>query len=113
MNEEQSLQKEGGKVNKDLLYADLALVVPDLSYPPSFYAELQNFLFTNQHSFFDEKYWFPSLKQTIQLLSEEDADNLLTVLEGVKAIIQEYQLPDMAAYNKFMAHSKANRFLLS
>lgn len=113
MNLGQNLQMAGGKASKDLLYKDLALVVPDLSYPDGFYGELQLFLFKNQHSFFEEKYRPPLLKKMILFLSEEDGDNLLTVLEGAKGLIQEYKLPNMAAYNKFMLHSKTNRFLPS
>jgi len=109
----QNLQMAGGKASKDLLYKDLALVVPDLSYPDGFYEELQLFLFKNQHSFFEEKYRPPLLKKIILHLSDEDGENLLTVLEGVKGLIQEHQLTTMVAYNEFMVHSKTNRFLSS
>jgi len=104
------IQPTGG-FEKDVLFTALKDIIPDFSYPSSFYPELQQFLFTNPHSFFDNKNLPPLFIQTIQQLPEEDADNLLTVLEGAKALIMEHQLKDMAAYNQLIRDSSKNRFL--
>lgn len=103
------IQPMGG-FEKDVLFTALKDIIPDFSYPNSFYPELQQFLFTNPHSFFGNKNLPPLLTQVIQQLSEEDADNLLTVLEGAKALIMEHQLKDMAAYNQLIRNSSKNRF---
>ena len=85
-------------------------MIPDFSYPSGFYAELEQFLFTNPFSFFDEKQRPPILLQLVKQLSEEDAYNLLIVLEGTKALIEEHQLKDVSAFNKFMLQCKNERF---
>lgn len=105
----EQIQPVGG-FEKDVLFTALKDIIPDFSYPDGFYPKLQQFLFTNPHSFFDNKNLPPFLSRTIQQLSEEDADNLLTVLEGAKALIMEHQLKDMAAYNQLIMDSSKNRF---
>ncbi|MEM1121434.1 MAG: hypothetical protein AAGJ18_13365 [Bacteroidota bacterium] len=106
----QNLCIEGEGHQQDVLYLALKEVVPDFSYPDQFYGVLTNFLFANDHSFFDEQHLPATIAKTIQRLSTEDQDNLLTVLEGAKAIIQTYDLKDMAAYNELLLASKNNRF---
>lgn len=106
----QNFQAMGERYPKNQLFTALEGIIPDFSYPVDFYAEVQYFLFANRHSFFDEKHQPPALVTTLKQLSEEDQDNLLTVLEGAKGIIDEYKLKDMNAYDQLMIETKATRF---
>ena len=96
---------------KDVLLKTLREVIPDYGYSQKFYTELQHFLFKTPHALFNAQKRPAFIRNLLQDLSAEDTDNLLTVLEGVKALILEHQLDNLMAYNRFMQTNKRNRFM--
>ena len=93
-----------------VLYQILEPIIPDFTYPRGFFKVLKTFIFQDTHSFFDESKRPILLNRVVASLANEDAENLLTVLEGVKALIVEHQLKALKAYQQFMQESKQQRF---